>query len=371
MNAGFNGLRVSLVGPVPPPYGGMANQTRQLSELLRRDGASVELVATNAPYRPRWIGRVPLVRAAFRLFPYLASLWRSAGRNDVVHVMASSGWVWHLSAAPAVWISIVRRVPVVVNYRGGGAGEFFRGAMFWVRPTLERCSAIVVPSAFLERVFAEYGFRAAVIPNVIDLERFSPGKDRVARSGAPSEGPHLVVARNLEPVYDVGTALRALRIVRGEIPGARISIAGSGVSRGSLEALAEELGIQDAVVFTGRLENERMAALYREADLVLNPSLADNMPISILEALASGVPVVSTNVGGIPDLVANGATALLVPPGDPEAMARASLDLLGSPEKRGAMSLAGLDLVRQYAWEHVRSRILAIYAEVVEPPRLS
>ena len=284
----------------------------QLADLLRREGASVDLVAVNAPYRPRWIERVHLLRSVFRLVPYLDRVWRSAGRADVAHVMASSGWAWHLFAAPAVWLASLRRVPTIVNYRGGGAGEFFRRSMAWVRPTLSRCSAIAVPSPFLERIFREYGFRAHVVPNIIDIERFTPTEARVDSQSPSITAPHLVVTRNLEPIYDIGTALRAFRIVRERFPEARISVAGSGPERPALEALAGELGLGDSVVFTGRLENEQVAALYRQAHLVLNPSLVDNMPISILESLASGVPVVSTNVGGIPDLVGDGATAVLV-----------------------------------------------------------
>jgi hypothetical protein len=115
---GLAGLHVGLVGPLPPPAGGMANQTRQLAELLRSAQADVSLVQSNAPYRPAWAGRVPVLRALFRLVPYLLRLWRAAGRSDVLHVMANSGWSWHLFAAPAIWVARWRQVPVVVNYRG-------------------------------------------------------------------------------------------------------------------------------------------------------------------------------------------------------------------------------------------------------------
>jgi glycosyltransferase involved in cell wall biosynthesis len=341
----------------------MANQTLQLADLLRREGSAVELVEVNPPYRPRWIGHVPGVRAACRLVPYAARIWSAAGRAEVAHVMASSGWAWHLFAAPAVWLASLRRVPVIVNYRGGGAGEFFARSMPWIRPTLARCAAIVVPSPFLDRIFRRHGFQTSIVPNIIDLARFSPQERTRGPGGTTAAAPHLVVARNLEPVYDVGTALRAFRIVRDALPGARLSIAGSGPALGSLEALSRELGIQGSVAFTGRIENREMAALYHDADLSLNPSLADNMPISVLESLASGVPVVSTNVGGIPDLVADGVTASLVPPGDPAAMAAAALDLLSDAERWSRQRRAGIDHVRGFTWEAVRERLLATYRD--------
>ena len=99
----------------------MANQTRQLGELLQRDGAKVTLLQVNAPYRPPWIGRVRGVRALFRLATYTCALWQVAGHVDVFHIMANSGWSWHLFASPAVWIARLRGIPTVVNYRGGEA----------------------------------------------------------------------------------------------------------------------------------------------------------------------------------------------------------------------------------------------------------
>ena len=109
---------IGLVGPLPPPSGGMANQTRQLARLLEESGLSVELVQVNVPYHPRWVEHLRGIRAAFRLVPYLANLWRAAGRVDLFHIMANSGWAWHLFAAPAIWIAHLRGIPAIVNYRG-------------------------------------------------------------------------------------------------------------------------------------------------------------------------------------------------------------------------------------------------------------
>src|SRR5690242_3337836 len=83
-----NRLRLGLVGPLPPPSGGMANQTRQLAQLLESEGVIVEIVRFNAPYRPGWIASLRGIRALFRLWPYLFRLWITAGRVDVFHVMA-------------------------------------------------------------------------------------------------------------------------------------------------------------------------------------------------------------------------------------------------------------------------------------------
>ena len=361
--AELRGIRVALVGPVPPPSGGMANQLLQLTRLLESEGATVEVVPVNAPYKPGWIGHIPGLRAGARLAPYAFTLRSAAGRADLVHILASSGWSWHLFATPAIWISRWAGVPVVVNYRGGGAGEFLARQAAWVKPTLERATALVVPSEFLRDVFARFGLSARVVPNVIDAERFAPPLAGSRSARAEDSGPRVLIARNLEEVYDVATGLRAFRRVREVVPGARLAVAGTGPERGRLETLTQELGLGESARFVGRIGNEDMPAFYREADVVLNPSLADNMPISILEALASGVPVVTTNVGGIPFLVRHDETAQMVAPGDDAAMAAAVLRLWSDQALAERQSRAGRSLVQQFTWARVGKQWATVYRE--------
>lgn len=354
--AGLAGLQVGVVGPLPPPAGGMATQTRQLAELLRAAQAGVHFVQSNAPYRPQWLGRVPMLRALGRLLFYLAALWRAAGRSDVLHVMANSGWSWHLFAVPAIWIGWLRQVPVVVNYRGGEASEFLRRSHRAVRWSMRRIHRLIVPSGFLQQTFGQHGMAAEVVPNIVDLQRFHP-------SGTPPDraAPQLLVARNLEPIYDNTTALRAFARVRQALPAAHLTLAGSGPEERLLRQMARELGIESGVRFAGRLDRDAMAALVRQSSVSLNPSLVDNMPNSVLEALASGVPVVSTRVGGVPFIVQDGITALLVPPGDADAMAAAVLRVLQEPALARRLAEAGLREVQRYTWDRVAPALAAVY----------
>lgn len=349
-------LSIVLVGPIPPPYGGMANQTQQLAELLRSEGQSVTLVPCNATYSPRWVANVPVLRAVFRLFPYLLRLWREIGSSQLVHVMANSGWSWHLFAAPAIRIAALRGVPVIVNYRGGEAESFLLSSARSVHRTMRKAAALIVPSGFLKATFERFDMSAAIVPNIVDLRRFSnPQPHRANRR-------RLLVARNLEPIYDNESAIRALAIVRQTHPDATLTIAGSGPLADALQSLADTLGLNDSVVFTGRLDRDAMADAYRDADIALNPSLVDNMPNSVLEALASGVPVVSTRVGGVPYIVTDGETALLVPPKSPEAMAAAILRLMDDDVLAQRLIDNGLAEVQAYTWPRVWPVLAATYA---------
>jgi glycosyltransferase involved in cell wall biosynthesis len=349
---------IVLVGPLPPPSGGMANQTQQLAGLLEAEGCSVTVVRTNAPYRPSWIGLVHGVRALFRLIPYIISLWRAMREADLVHVMANSGWAWHLFAAPAIRIAALRGMPILVNYRGGDAAAFLARRHARVRATLAKARMLIVPSGFLVEVFARHGLRARIVPNIVDVGAFHPAPALPAQL-------HVVVTRNLEPIYDIATALRAFAIVRELRPDARMTVAGSGPERSALEGLAAELGVAAHVRFSGRLDNAEVPALYRTASIALNPSRVDNMPISLLEAMASGVPIVSTDVGGVPFMVEDERTALLVPAGDPRRMAEAVLRLYEDRELARRIVEAARGRVPRYAWSSVRAQLFEAYASVM------
>jgi glycosyltransferase involved in cell wall biosynthesis len=355
-------LKIALVGPLPPPSGGMANQVLQLQKLLCTEDIQVETVQVNQPYRPSWIERIRGVRALFRFLPYLWELWRVAGRVDLVHIMANSGWSWHLFAAPAIWIAHLRGVTVILNYRGGEAEKFFSRSFFWVNLSMKKVDAIIVPSGFLEQIFKRYELTCHIVPNIIDLSRFHP-----APCAYPDlqTAPRILVARNLEPIYDNASALRAFALIQQQYPLATLTIAGSGPEQSMLQNLAIDLGIHHSVSFTGRVDNQQMPFLYQQADIMLNPSLADNMPISVLEAMASGVVVVSTRVGGLPYLVEHNRTAILVPLQNPQEMAQAVLQLIQDDNKIRQMCNAGVESVKQYTWSQVRTKLFEVYLDAL------
>jgi glycosyltransferase involved in cell wall biosynthesis len=182
------------------------------------------------------------------------------------------------------------------------------------------------------------------------------------------DAPHLVAARHLEPNYDVATTLRAFTVVRRRFPGARLTVASSGPDETMVRQLAREFGIEDAVRFAGRVDNAHMPALCALTDLMLNSSRADKMPISILEALASGVPVVTTAAGGIPHMVWRKVTALLVPVGDAHALGQQALRVLDEPELAARLRANGVDHARRFAWPAVRLQWLDAYRRVLQLP---
>lgn len=351
---------ILIVGPLPPPAGGMANQCEQLLRLLRAEGLEVRLLRTNAPYRPAFAGKLPVVRALVRLLPYLLQARRELRAAAVVHILANSGWAWHLFVLPVARMARRRGVPFIINYRGGLADEFFSQGPAHVRRLLGQATLRVTPSAFLQRVFAKHGLSAEIIPNIVDLSRFEARPLRDVGST-----PRLLVARNLEAIYDNATAIRAFALVREHYPLATLVVAGEGPQRAELLGLAAQLGLGSSVEFVGRVDNAGMPHWYAQADCALNASTVDNMPISILEAFASGVPMVSTSAGGIPDLLDDGQTGLLVPIGDHRRMADSVLRLLADRELAQRLRAAALLQAQRYAWPQVRPLWLDAYRRAI------
>jgi glycosyltransferase involved in cell wall biosynthesis len=357
----FRDLAVVLVGPLPPPPGGMAIQTLLLAEALRAEGARVEIVAFNSPYRPAWIGRIRIVRAGFRLVPYVWRLWRVLRAADLVHVMANSGRSWYLFVLPALRVAAWRRCRNVVDYRGGQAKAFFARSWRWLERDFRRVT-VVVASEYLHAIFGHYGIDAVMVPNLLDERNFPAA---MLADPLDPRSPCLLVTRNLEAIYAIHNAILAAALLTARYPRLKLVIAGDGAERSRLEALARARLAPEAVEFTGFVDRPGITQLYRRATVYVNCSEVDNCPNSVIEALAAGIPVVSTNVGGIPDLIVDGEQGLLVAPGDPRALAEAIARILEDSALRARLVARGRERTEAFRWQHVREALARAYERAV------
>ena len=370
---------VLIVAPAPPPYGGMALQGQTLCELLRREGVGVEFVSTNP--KLRWpFSQIKGLRTLAESLVFLIYLCRGLRRAAVVHVLAASYLYFFLRVVPAVLLARLGGRRVIVNYRGGLAAPFFAAWGWMTQPILRLAHVIMVPSRFLERVFAEHGLRVQIIPNLVDLQHLSQesvsaddqaskmseeessqaSKASCRRLSTSNHAPRLLVTRNLEPIYNVRMALEAFAIIKTKYPNSRLDIVGTGQEESALKNWVDGKRLKD-VVFHGAVPNEQIPVFLKQADIFLNPSHADNMPISLLEAFACGVPVVSTRVGGIPDLVGEDKAALLVEPGNSAQMAEKIEEILTNPERAKRLTTYARDLCKAFTWEAIRDRLLTVY----------
>jgi N-acetyl-alpha-D-glucosaminyl L-malate synthase BshA len=246
-----------------------------------------------------------------------------------------------------------------------------------VREAVLGSDAVMTPSAWLRRVtMATLGlspsFQISVVPNFVDPEAFHPlddGEGEVpalfpALDWSPGKRPAVLLhASNFRPVKRVGDTVRALAEVRRRRP-AVLVLVGDGPERGPVEVLATSLGVRDAVAFAG--ERRSLGDLFAHADLFLLPSEQESFGLAALESLASGVPVVASEVGGVPEVVTHGKTGWLVPPRDPGAMAAAALALLEDSTRRAAMGRAArASALARFQPGPIVARVEEIYREVV------
>ena len=187
----------------------------------------------------------------------------------------------------------------------------------------------------------------------IDPEKYQ------AEATTDLSAPHLVFVGRLAGVKGVPVLLDALSQIKADMPDLRVTLIGDGPERADLEIRAQDLGLGAVVTFAGYKSQDEVAETLASADALVLPSFAEGVPVTLMEAMASGLPVLATRVGGISELVEDGISGYLVPPGNVEALAARIRDLLGDPELRARMGAAG------------RAKVTADFNQQIEAGRLA
>lgn len=292
------------------------------------------------------------VRTLITLVLYLARLAADIGRADILHIFTPGYFSFYLAPAPALLLGRLLGKRTILNYHDGRAEDHLA---HWpmARRLMRLASVIVVPSDYLVDVFARFGFDTARIHNIAETDSL-PYRER--------RRPHPIFLHNrgLAPEYNPACTLRAFAIIQQRYPEARLTIAHTGPLRNELERLAALLGLHETR-FIGPVSREQMASLYDSADVYLTSPNADNMPLSLLECFAAGLPIVSSSAGGVPNIVEDRQTGLLFPRNDHEAMARCALRLLEEPGLGARLARNARAECGKYAWTHIGPQWIALY----------
>jgi L-malate glycosyltransferase len=351
-------IRVAIVAPSLGILGGQAVQADRLVRAWRADpDIDARLVPIN-PQPPgllRYGVKVKYLRTLVTQLTYWPLLFRMLRHADVVHVFSASYFSFLLAPLPAVFVARLLRKPVLINYRSGEAPDHLARSPL-ARAVLARTDLNVVPSNFLARVFEEFGLHAAVIHNIVDREVFRYRARKPLR-------PRLLSTRNLEPLYNVACTIQAFRLVQDRYPDATLTIVGAGAEERALRRLVDDLRLQ-GVEFVGRVAPSDIATWYDRADIYVQTPNIDNMPASVLEAYACGLPVVSTEAGGVPSILTHGVHGLLAPVGDHAGVAAHVLRLLDEPGLADRIAAAALESCKVYSWPSVRGEWLSVYREL-------
>jgi len=342
----------------------LGGQAVQAERLIRHLQNEPSLRVSFLPINPRLPGvlrklqSIKYVRTVTTSILYCLNLLREVRKYDVIHVFSASYLSFLIAPAPAILVSKLYGKRIVLNYHSGEAEDHLRRWRRSTMPILNLVDSVVVPSEYLRRVFSTFGIDASVIFNIIDLNKFEFRQRTSLR-------PVFLSNRNLEAHYGVDCILRAFAYIQKEIPDAVLTVVGDGSERQALESLSRELQL-NYITFTGRVDHEEIYGHYSASDIYLNASRIDNQPLSILEAFACGLPVVTTNAGGIPDIVTDGSTGFVVPVGDYESLAANALNLLRDQSLFREMTERARAECARYTWAAVCEQWLDLYHNVAK-----
>jgi glycosyltransferase involved in cell wall biosynthesis len=373
---------VMLSNSFPPEIGGIQEHVVNLAQSLAGQGHQVRIVTVRRNKTERVhdtfaglkVTRVPQLSLPKTLTAqYLAAATavlialRVRGQADVVH--------YHTYWPDAFTAFVVNKfVPTIYTAHESRflimseQGDSRRKLQLALKPF----QGIIAPSTELLNVARQLGVsneRSVFIPNAVDANKFSPAVARGSLRSLCNLSPdHILILcpRRLVPKNGVEFLIAGLHSVRQRFDKATLVIVGDGPERSKLEARVSELGLQSSVVFLGNQNNDELPGFYADANIVAIPSLKEATSIAGLEAMASARAVVATNVGGLPEIIEDGVSGLLVPPGDPEALSQAITRLIETPELRDRLGQAARACVEsKFTWKQVANETTRAYERAI------
>lgn len=330
--------------------------TRSVCEdlALRLKAADWSIITTS--FRP---GRLA------RLLDFLLTIWRCRNKYHVAHVDVYSGpaFVW---AELVCWTLRMVKKPYVLTLRGGNLPSFAHKTGDRVPRLLRRAPIVTTPSAYLFEQMRPYHKELVLLPNPLDVKKYL-FKHRT------HPAPKLVWLRAFHDIYNPSLAVQVVSQLAQDFPEVRLIMMGPDKGDGSFEQmkrLASQLGVGDRLTCTGAVTKEEIPKLLDQGDIFLNTPRVDNTPVSVLEAMACGLCIVSTNVGGIPYLIENEGDALLVPSDDATAMAQAVRRFLNEDGLADQLSRNARRKVDQFDWSMIFPKWERLLMDLAERSRV-
>lgn len=297
-----------------------------------------------------------------RMLDMLWTILRLHGSYDGAYLEVFSGLAFNWADICARWLAWLRK-PVVLALHGGGLVEFAGRHPRQVAALFRRAELITTPSTMIQRGLTDSNVKIHHIPNGLDLAKY---RFHVRDSAAPD----LLWLRAFSHIYNPQMAVYALQDLTPRFPHAHLTMIGPDKKDGSLQAvqvLIEKTSMQGKVSIIGSVPKAEVGRRMQSADIFLNTTNFESYGVSLMEAAACGLCIVSTNVGELPYLWQDGVDALLVPPGDSAAMARAVERILAEPGLAAALSQNARRKAEQYDWASVLPLWEALFSEAVQP----
>lgn len=350
-------LDVLVIGPAGRKTGGIARYIAEQQRQLSRCSVRVYDVQTPpGTGAGRFLAGVISAFARLPVFPLRR-------RPDVVHVHTSHRYSFYLSSLYVLFCSFVWRRPVILHVHGSAFDDFVETAWGPLRWALDfvfgRCAAVIVLSSYWEAVLDGLvaSEKLVIMPNAVAATEYEPS--------FASSVPQVVFVSNLLRRKGVPELLSSLDRLgdAGDVPPYRVTIAGDGPLASDVEAFADR---SDEVEYLGYVSESSKRRLLEDASVFVIPSLAEGLPISLLEGMAGGNAVVATTVGSIPEVL-DEANGVLVPPGDVEALTAAIHRLVADPARTEAAGRHNRAVVAEtYSWSARSAELTNLYRTVVD-----
>jgi len=353
-------LRIAIVAPSLRYVGGQSVQAELFLRLWRGDPEVEAIFVAIDPPLPNWSAwarRIRGLRTFLREPLYIVDLWRALADVDIAHIFASSYWSFLIAAAPAWLIAKLHGSKTLLNYRSGDARDHltrFHSAVF----VMSHVDELVVPTRYLVDVLSEFGLGAVVVPNLVDLSQFRYRARRSLR-------PHLICPRGFSAYYSMDVVVQAFAEVKRAYPDARLDLVGGGPLEGQIRKLVSDMKLT-GVRFSGVVSRQQIGDFYDQADIFINGSCVDAMPVSVIEAFRAGTPIVTTSPEAMHYLVENERTGLLSAVGDGKALAANVIRLLRDSDLAAKIAESAYQESRKYEWAVVRGQWLNLYRRIMD-----
>jgi len=287
-----------------------------------------------------------------RIFLIL-SLLIKIRKFNIIHVHGCSGLGFFPIVLGIIASKFFYNKKTIVTYHGGGAENFLKKHSTFIRKILQKADHVTVMSGFLQNIFLKYGINTTILPNLLNIEICS-------NNISDFTIPKIISVRALEKMYNIDDIIKAFSLIKTKYPKAELKILGNGSEYTRLFTSCKEQHITN-VKFLGHLHNKLIPAELMKANIMISVPSFDNQPMSILEAFAIGIPVISSNVGGIPYLIKDNVTGFLVEKNHPEQIYEKVQLIINNPDKTKIIIENAKKEVLSFQWNNVKEILLGLY----------
>ncbi|MBN1755628.1 glycosyltransferase family 4 protein [bacterium] len=352
--ADFKGMRIALMGLYPPPYGGISIMVSNLFNALKRENASLLLFNTRASRNTRKHGS--FFYRLIRFFTLFVEILTKINSFDILYIHTPSGTSFIFVACLWIWLGKLLGKRVAVTYHGARGARFLPrlgrfGAFF-----LRLADRVSTPSAHLDKYFARYKItNALVIPNFLEesifkcdtREKATPNLLNVIKRGGRGQ--------------NTGTLLNIFRGIKKKLPDATLTLIGYTPEKERFLKLVKGWGLE-GVDFKGPVPYPEMPGIYQQADIFINIPEFESFGLTIVEALLSGLPVIATAVGGVPQVLEHGEGGFMVDKSALIEISKYVIELTEKPEFYNQTARKALKRGKQFTWKQTRERYYRLLA---------